>query len=148
MGKVSMKQKYVISVIVLLLISTVFVPITMGYEQVSLSSKPQQDLVIDRIINLLMRLGHFPSLSTCIISNDQVVWSKAYGYSDLDLNTPATNSTKYMACSISKTFTGMALMQLFDQGLFALDDDVNAYLPFSLRNPHFPDVYACFWQEL
>jgi CubicO group peptidase (beta-lactamase class C family) len=30
-------------------------------------------------------------------------------------------------------------MQLYEQGFFKLDDDVNAYLPFSLRNPNFPD---------
>jgi CubicO group peptidase (beta-lactamase class C family) len=30
-------------------------------------------------------------------------------------------------------------MQLYDKGLFNLDDDVNTYLPFDLRNPNFPD---------
>jgi CubicO group peptidase (beta-lactamase class C family) len=30
-------------------------------------------------------------------------------------------------------------MQLWEQGLFDLDDDVNNYLPFSLRNPNYPD---------
>lgn len=134
-----MNQKYVITVIVLLLISTIFVPITISYEQLTITTQPQQDLVIDKIINLLMRLGHFPSLSTCIINENHVVWSKGYGYSDLELNKPTTSTTKYMACSISKTFTGMAIMQLYDQGLFALDDDVNDYLPFTLRNPHFSD---------
>jgi CubicO group peptidase (beta-lactamase class C family) len=34
---------------------------------------------------------------------------------------------------------GTALMQLYDQGLFDLDDDVNTVLPFELRNPYFSD---------
>jgi len=35
-------------------------------------------------------------------------------------------------------------MQLWEQGLFDLDEDVNNYLPFSLRNPHFPDDSITF----
>jgi CubicO group peptidase (beta-lactamase class C family) len=35
-------------------------------------------------------------------------------------------------------------MQLYDQGLFDLDDDVNNFLPFSLRNPNFPDIPITF----
>jgi len=31
-------------------------------------------------------------------------------------------------------------MQLYEQGLFSLDDDVNDYLPFVLRNPNYPDI--------
>ena len=31
-------------------------------------------------------------------------------------------------------------MQLYEQELFDLDDDVNDYLPFNLRNPNFPDI--------
>ena len=42
---------------------------------------------------------------------------------------------------ITKTITGTALMQLWEQGLFGLDDDINNYLPFSIRNPAiFPGI--------
>ena len=98
----------------------------------------------DKIINFLMSLSHFPSLSTCIIKNDEVVWSNGYGFYDLEQQKPTEDNTIYNVGSISKTITGTALMQLYDQGLFDLDDDVNKYLPFSLRNPHFPDVPITF----
>ena len=35
-------------------------------------------------------------------------------------------------------------MQLYEQGLFDLDEDVNNYLPFSLRNPNYPDTPITF----
>jgi len=35
-------------------------------------------------------------------------------------------------------------MQLYEKGLFDLDEDVNNYLPFSLRNPHYPDSPITF----
>ena len=35
-------------------------------------------------------------------------------------------------------------MQLWEQGLFNLDDDINQYLPFSIRNPYYPDTPITF----
>jgi CubicO group peptidase (beta-lactamase class C family) len=91
-----------------------------------------------------MEYGHFPSVSVCIIKYDKVVWSKGYGYSDMESNIQATDNTVYTLCSITKSITGTALMQLYDKGLFDLDDDVNNYLPFTLRNPNFPDIPITF----
>jgi CubicO group peptidase (beta-lactamase class C family) len=96
------------------------------------------------LITGLIRIGHFPSLSGCIILDDKVVWSKGYGFYDIENRKPATEYTTYIVASISKTITGAALMQLYDKGLFGLDDDVNEYLPFSLRNPNFPDIPITF----
>jgi CubicO group peptidase (beta-lactamase class C family) len=41
--------------------------------------------------------------------------------------------------SISKTFTGVALMRAVQEGKLSLDEDVNRYLPFKVANPHFPE---------
>ena len=97
------------------------------------------DALFDQKISLFMKLARFPSLSACIIKGDQIVWSKGYGYYDLEQQKPATTDTIYVIASITKTIVGTALMQLYDQGLFDLDEDVNTYLPFELRNPYFPD---------
>ncbi len=99
----------------------------------------EQDDFLDKIIERLMDFGNFPSVSACIVKGDEIVWSKGYGLSNIESDIPATDKTVYGICSITKTITGIALMQLFDQGLFDLDDDVNGYLPFTLRNPHFPE---------
>ena len=86
-----------------------------------------------------MRIAGFRSLSTCIIKDDQIIWSKGYGFYDVSNEKQATIDTIYILASVSKTVGGTALMQLYEQGLFDLDDDVNTYLPFELRNPNFPD---------
>ena len=104
----------------------------------------ENEIIFDKIINFLMSLAHFPSLSTCIIKNNEVVWSRGYGFYDLEQEKTTSNDTIYNVGSISKTITGTALMQLYEQGLFNLDDDVNEYLPFSLRNPNFHDVPITF----
>ena len=36
----------------------------------------------DSKIENFMEIGHFPSLVACIVKNDEIVWSKGYGYAD------------------------------------------------------------------
>lgn len=95
--------------------------------------------LFDQKISFLMRLAGFSALSTCLIQDDQIIWSNGYGYYDRDNHTPAVPTTIYVLASVTKTIVGTALMQLYDLGLFDLEDDVNTILPFELRNPNFPD---------
>jgi len=93
-------------------------------------------------IKSFMKLGHFPSLSACIIKNDSIAWYNGYGKARL-LTKPNID-TVYRIHSISKTFTGTALMQLYEKGLFDLDDNINDYLDFEVKNPNYPDVNITF----
>jgi len=118
------------------------------YKDNSLKTKERffstDKLDFENNIEFLMKYGHFPSISACIINKDEVVWSDGFGFSDMENNILATDETVYMIASITKTITGTALMQLFDLGYFGLDDDVNEFLPFELRNPNFPDEPITF----
>lgn len=98
----------------------------------------------DQAIIDYMNSGHMPSLALAIIKNNSMVWSKGYGYADIKNKKEATNETVYMLASISKTFAATAIMQLWEKGLFHLDDDVNDYLPFNVRNPNYPDIPITF----
>lgn len=98
-----------------------------------------EDDQFDQKMSLYMKLARFPALSACVIQDDEVVWSKGYGYYDLSDQKVPDKDTIYCIASITKTVVGTALMQLWEKERFDLDDDVNQYLPFSLRNPHFPD---------
>lgn len=94
---------------------------------------------LNQTIETLMQQGHMPSLSACIIKNNTIVWKNSYGYYNIKKQKEATEDTIYLAGSISKTITATALLQLYEQGKFNLDDDINNYLPFPLRNPNHPD---------
>jgi CubicO group peptidase (beta-lactamase class C family) len=71
-----------------------------------------------------------------------VVWANSYGYADLEEKIPLRNEHIYHLASLSKTVT--ALMQLYEKGLFKLDDDINRHMPVSVRNPDFPDKAITF----
>ena len=78
-----------------------------------------------------------PGLSVAIVHDQELLWSGASGYSDTDSKAPAKDDTIYGICSISKLFTGIAVMQLRDQGKLRLDEPVDELLPwFNLTQAH------------
>jgi CubicO group peptidase (beta-lactamase class C family) len=100
--------------------------------------------LIDTFIEKIMERNHISAVSAAIVHNDELLWTHGYGLADRERNKPAEPTTIYLVASISKTMTATALMQLYEQGLFDLDDDINTYLNFSVRNPRFPDVPITF----
>ena len=72
--------------------------------------------------------GKIPSASIALIAGDKVIWTGAYGYSNLWARTPATPSTVYLIGSTFKAMSTVALLQQMEQGKFKLDDRVNDYL--------------------
>jgi CubicO group peptidase (beta-lactamase class C family) len=53
---------------------------------------------------------------------------RAHGVADVTASTPITQDTIFRIASITKTFTAIAIMQLYEQGLVDLDKPANAYL--------------------
>lgn len=87
-----------------------------------------------------MEKDHIPSLAACIVKDDRIVWRNYYGYHNIENNIPPTSETIYLLASISKTVTSVAIMQLYEQGMIDLEEDINHYLEFEIRNPNFPDI--------
>jgi CubicO group peptidase (beta-lactamase class C family) len=79
------------------------------------------------------------SISYCVVKNNNILHSGAMGFANQANNKLATDQTRYLIASISKTITAVAFMQLVEQNLISLDDDINEKLPFSVRNPNFPN---------
>jgi len=96
--------------------------------------------VFDRWVEQHIAHRGVPGLSVAVVLDQEIVWAKGYGYSDLEKKTPTTPSTIYRIGSITKLFTSTAILQLRDQGKLRLDDPVSLHLPwFRVRNP-FPNA--------
>src|SRR5213083_1265644 len=101
-----------------------------------------QTVNLDRVVSELepeiqrtLLAGNIPSVSIALISSDRVIWTNAYGYSNLWARTPATPSTVYLIGSTFKAMSTIALLQQMEQGKFKLDDRVNDYLTdFKIQN--------------
>ena len=78
-------------------------------------------------------------LQVASIGDGELVWKGSYGVKDFRSGEPVNDSTLFMIASCSKPVTALGVMKLYDQGQLELDDDVNKYLPFVVRNPHHPE---------
>src|SRR5438128_9545639 len=94
-----------------------------------------QTINIDRVVAELepeiqrtLLAGNIPSASIALVAGDRVIWTNAYGYSNLWARTPATSNTVYLIGSTFKAMSTIALLQQMEQGKFKLDDRVNDYL--------------------
>jgi CubicO group peptidase (beta-lactamase class C family) len=85
--------------------------------------------VIDTWIEAQLAYENIPGVSVAIIKDQQLIWSKGYGYADVENKVPMKAETICSICSISKLFTSVAIMQLWEQGKLRLDDSVSTYLP-------------------
>ena len=101
----------------------------------ALSLARAQTINIERVVAELepeiqrtLLAGSIPSASIALVSNDRVIWSNAYGYSNLWARTPATTNTVYLIGSTFKTMSTVALLQQMEKGKFKLDDPVSTYL--------------------
>jgi CubicO group peptidase (beta-lactamase class C family) len=75
--------------------------------------------------------------SLMFVKNGQVLHKAFEGYQDAATKRPADEDTIYHWASITKTLTGVAIMQLRDRGLLSLDDPAIKYVP-ELRDVHNP----------
>jgi CubicO group peptidase (beta-lactamase class C family) len=111
----------------------------------SMSCQKGEDLSVNSLEELEATLktevtsNELTSVSYCVVKNDRILHSKALGFADKENARLATDSTRYLIASVSKTITAVAIMKLVEQNLIGLDDDINQYLSFSVRNPSFPN---------
>jgi CubicO group peptidase (beta-lactamase class C family) len=71
---------------------------------------------------------------TMVVRHGHVAWFKAQGMSDREAAKPMHPDTMFRICSMTKPITSVAVMILYEEGRFQLDDPVSKYLP-EFKNP-------------
>jgi CubicO group peptidase (beta-lactamase class C family) len=67
--------------------------------------------------------------SLFLVHDNQIISKEFYGTANLEKKQAVDEATIYHWASITKTFTGLAIMQLRDRGLLKLDDPIIKYVP-------------------
>lgn len=84
---------------------------------------------VDGAVKPLMKANHSPSGVVAVMKDGELIFSKGYGYIDVENRIPVDPETSlFRPGSISKLFTWVSVMQLVEKGQLDLDVDVNQYL--------------------
>jgi CubicO group peptidase (beta-lactamase class C family) len=84
---------------------------------------------IDTLLQEYVDKGIIPHALTFVAKDAQVIHHKAFGWKDVEKQIPLRKDDIFRMYSQTKAITTVALMTLFEQGKFQLDDPVSAYIP-------------------
>ncbi|NNE02813.1 MAG: beta-lactamase family protein [Eudoraea sp.] len=85
---------------------------------------------IDSLAHAGMQKSHIPGAVITIVTDSSYVFNRAYGFADVENDLAVDNEkTLFRIASITKTFTALAVIQLYEKGLVELHTDIRKYLP-------------------
>lgn len=87
-----------------------------------------------------MEIQKIPALSVVIFDESQLLYEQYLGWSNIEAKQALEEDHLFLLASISKVVTATALLQLFEEGQFALDDPINAILPFEIKLPEYDEA--------
>lgn len=93
------------------------------------AARPESFPSVDRYLEEVVTSGKTPSVSVAVVKNGKPIYTKAFGYADLENRVPAAPKTVYRLGSITKQFTATMIMQLVEAKKLTLDQTIGDLLP-------------------
>lgn len=81
----------------------------------------------DERIELLRKQYNIPSISVAIVHNQKVIFSKGYGFADVENRIAATDSTPYRIASVTKPIASTIILKLAEEDKLSLDGKLKDY---------------------
>lgn len=89
---------------------------------------------IDALVNDLVSRQGIPGAVVLIVRNGKVAYHHAYGFSDAEAKIAMQKDNIFRIASQTKAITSLAVMMLWEEGKFLLDEPVSKYIP-EFKNP-------------
>ncbi|MDX2185233.1 MAG: serine hydrolase domain-containing protein [Gemmatimonadaceae bacterium] len=90
---------------------------------------PARAAKIDRWVNDLITRQRIPGATALVVHDGRVVYERAWGVRDVDSKVPLKPNDLFRIASQTKAITSVAVMMLWEEGRFGLDEPVGNYLP-------------------
>jgi len=103
-------------------------------------AKKVADKAIQKELLSIMETNDVSAMSVALVKGNEIIYSTALGLKNRETGEKVKIDDIYRIASVSKSFTGVAVMQLVEQGKLSLEDDVKDILGFNIRNPKYPDT--------
>ena len=119
----------------MLIIAALFVQLVFAQKIINVESvesvgfSPERLKRIDDAMNDWVKQGWMNGAVGMIIRDGKIVYYKAAGYNDIDAKTPLPKDDIFRIASQTKAITSVAVMILYEEGKFLLDDPVSKYIP-------------------
>ena len=84
---------------------------------------------LQRTMRALVDDAKLAGITTLVARHGKVVYLDGYGVQDLATKTPVTKDTIFRIASMTKPIVGVAMMMLWEQGKWTLDDPVAKHIP-------------------
>ncbi len=84
---------------------------------------------IDTLIKQLVDYKKIPGALLLLSKNDDIKFMQKYGWSDVENSIPLKFDTIFRIYSMTKPIVAIALMMLFEEGEFLLEDPISNYIP-------------------
>src|SRR5688500_6527659 len=95
---------------------------------------PARADVVDDYVAAQLAAQHCPGLSRAVLRDGAVIKAGGYGFANLETRTPASASTVYPLCSVTKQFVAAGILLLERDRKLSLDDPVTTHLEFAAEN--------------
>jgi len=89
---------------------------------------------IDDLVEEHVKNQNIPGAVALIVRNGKIAYFKAFGYSDVEKRSALKKDDIFRIASQSKAITSLAVMMLWEEGRFLLDEPVSRYIP-EFKNP-------------
>ena len=84
---------------------------------------------IDSYLNKVIKQNQIPGAVALIRRNDKIIYNKAFGYSDVENEIKYSTDDIFRIASMTKAITSLAVLMLWEEGKFNLDDPIEKYIP-------------------
>ena len=95
---------------------------------------------IDKVLQQAVDSGWIAGAAGFIARDGKIVYNRAFGYSDVETKTQLKTDDIFRIASQTKAVTSVAVMTLFEEGKFLLDDPISKYIP-EFSKPQVLDKY-------
>src|SRR5688500_7269061 len=107
---------------------------------ISTTDSSAQDALIkniDSYLNEAIDRLKVPGLTMAVTRNDSVIYSRAFGYTNIDSKKPMSTENIFHWASVSKTFVATAIMQLWERKKINMDYKMITYLTYLKQKHHY-----------
>lgn len=101
----------------------------------ALSQDADMDAAIDGAFARAKAVGG----AVVVAIGQEIVYERYYGVQQKTTHVPVSENTYFRCASVTKLVTGIGLLQLMEQGALDPDEDISAYLGYTVRNPRYPN---------